>query len=335
MRSSLSVAILITTLLLGCTDPTDKAAKKRIFSPEDPPKVVSSAAQKLSPAGAVDDPRLARRLLDMGAAEATERLGPHQYDAVVTFEWTSASATNTLSEKRLLLAGRGGVDGDFDARTQNSRDQGLEVLRVGGQVFAKELYGKFRQRLHDRGMAERTREDVHGTLRDFATLFDHRLKLSSEGETSYEGRTAHRFKVALAGSAEPDPPSVRLPPLQLPRAGMDEGTRKRNAFFGKRHIEQIAGELWADVETGVVLKAHLTGRLEVEGKGQGRTASLKMSLDQSLKHMGQATSLKAPTDFMPDEDKPSGIADALDRFGIPRGGHADAGTDLDVPDDEP
>jgi hypothetical protein len=48
--------------------------------------------------------------------------------------------------------------------------------------------------------------------------------------------------------------------------------------------------------------------------------------------------LKPPPDFLPDQDKPSGIADALDRFGIPRTGR-DAGVtkasaEAPPPDDE-
>ena len=40
----------------ACTDPVDKAAKARIFSPEDPPKVVASAAEKLPPEDVADEP---------------------------------------------------------------------------------------------------------------------------------------------------------------------------------------------------------------------------------------------------------------------------------------
>ena len=38
---------LVCFLVLGvaCTDPVDKAAKKRIFSPEDPPQAVAAASQ--------------------------------------------------------------------------------------------------------------------------------------------------------------------------------------------------------------------------------------------------------------------------------------------------
>ena len=48
-----------------------------------------------------------------------------------------------------------------------------------------------------------------------------------------------------------------------------------------------------------------------------------MTPDQMI---GQNPELRAPEEYLPDEDKPHGIADALDRFGIPRSGAPDAGT---------
>ena len=43
-----SIAV-VAFLLTSCTDPVDKAAKQRIFSPEAPPKAVASAQEKLPP----------------------------------------------------------------------------------------------------------------------------------------------------------------------------------------------------------------------------------------------------------------------------------------------
>src|SRR5439155_22891253 len=95
-----------TSVLLPrpCTDSVDKAAKKRIFSPEDPPKAVASASEKLPPENVAEDPRIARRILGMGAAEATERIGPHRYSATVTFEWTAVGSGKSLrlAETRTL-----------------------------------------------------------------------------------------------------------------------------------------------------------------------------------------------------------------------------------------
>src|SRR6185295_15758083 len=118
---SVSIALLVVSA--SCTDPVDKAAKKRIFSPEDPPQAIKAAAEKLRPEDVADDAQVARRVLGMGAAEATERIGPHKYTANISFEWNTPGGTKTvrLNETRTLVAGPGGVSGDFHATQDNNR----------------------------------------------------------------------------------------------------------------------------------------------------------------------------------------------------------------------
>ncbi|MHB8877999.1 MAG: hypothetical protein ACYC8T_30250 [Myxococcaceae bacterium] len=325
---------LFAVLLLGaagCTDPVDKAAKKRIFSPEDPPKAVASASQRLPPEDVADKPEVARRVLGMGAAETTERIGPHRFTAAITFEWTGGGRTTKLTENRTLEAGPGGVAGDFHAVLDNSRDQGLEVMRVGGQVFARSRYGKFRQRLRDRGIAEREREELYGAVRDIDELFLGRMKLTPQGTVVFEGRTAWKYEVSL-GPALPGAES-NLPPLPAARTGPDDTTVRRQAFFDKREPKLLQGDVLVDSETSVVLKAHLDGRMAVAAK-EG-AANLRMTLDSSLGAIGKDPGLKAPKEFLPDQDKPLGIAAALDRFGIPHGEQKkDGGPDDEAPDEE-
>ena len=65
-------------------------------------------------------------------------------------------------------------------------------------------------------------------------------------------------------------------------------------------------------------------------------AELRLVLDSQLLHIGKEPGLKTPPDFLPDQDKPEGIAATLERFGIIRAG-TDGGTagpsDV-VPDDD-
>ena len=342
-----SAAALAALLLAGpgCTcgsDPVDKAAKERIFSPEDPPQVVSSAQEKLAPQDVATDPRVARRVLGMDAAEVTERLGAHRYTATVTTEWLGPDQQSvTLTETRTLRAGKGGVAGDFHGVLENSRDQGLEVLRVKGQVFARSRYGTFRERKRDRGMAERTRAELTGALRDVDALFRGRLQLAPQGTATVEGRTAWRYTVSLApeGTAAPAGEATgELPPLLAPRNGADATTQRRLRFYEKRVPRALEGEVFIDDATSVVLKARLDGRLVVPATEKEGPAELRLTVEQALTELGQEPGLKVPESFLPDVDKPKGIADALDRFGVPRGG-ADAGVAApgaapEPPDDE-
>jgi hypothetical protein len=318
-RSKKSAFILAVALAAsGCSDPVDKAAKARIFSPEDPPKVVASAQQKLPPEDVADNPQVARRILGMDAAEVTERLGPHRYQATLGYEWTSAESNPVkLTETRTFRAGAGGVSGDFHGVLENSRDQGLEVMRIAGQVFARNRYGPFRQRLRDRGMAERTRAELTGAIRDFDSLFQGRLKLSPQGTVTYEGRTAWRYQVTLAPASEGDA-SRPLPALLQPKNGADETTRRRGNFFAHRLPRSLDGEVLVDAATSVVLKARLDGRIGVPSDKTPEAAELRMTLEAALTEVGKDQKLAPPESFLPDADKPQGIADALDRFGIER-----------------
>ncbi len=336
LQRSTLIAALALTAAAACTDPVDKAAKARIFSPEDPPQVVASAAEKLPPEDVADNPQVARRILGMDAAEVTERLGPHAYKAKVDFEWTTQGAPPVrITETRSLRAGPGGVSGDFHGLLENTRDQGLEVMRVGGKVYARNRFGTFRQRLRDRGMAERTRAELTSALRDMDSLFQGRMLLEPQGTVTHEGRTAWRYQVKLGPKAH-DTASKNLPALLEPKNGRDETTRRRLAFFEHRTPQSLNGEVLVDAATSVVLKAWLNGHLVLPAEKTSETADLRISVEASLSAIGQDPKLQPPEKFLPDADKPEGIADALDRFGIPR---AKSGTDGGVtpqadPEDE-
>ena len=327
-----AAAAALMALAPGCHDPRERAAKQRIFSPEDPPKVVASAAEHLQPEQLADDARLAERVLTMGAAEMAERLGAHRFDAAVSFDWSTPSAEPVkLSETRLLEAGARGVNGDFHARIDNNQELGLDVIRINGEVYARNRFGKFRLRRRDRGMAERTREDVVAPLRELDALFDRRFKLQPQGTVTYEGRPVLRYEVSLSPAAPKQPPAT-LPPALTPRGGVDETTRRRAAFLLAKSPRSLKGEVLVDQATGVVLRASLDGRVDVPGRGTAKPAALRVTLDQHISRIGQLPPLKAPAGALPDVDKPPGIADALDRFGMPRGGKPDGGVESE--DDE-
>jgi len=314
----------------ACSEGGEKPAKKRIFSPEDPPKVVASALEALPVDKLDQSPWAAQRVLEMGAAETTERIGPYQFKATTQFKWVAGPKSVELSESRLLVAGPGGVNGDFHGQLENSEDLGLEVIRVGGTVYARNRYGKFRQRHRDRGMAEREREEIFAGLRSYDALFLRRLALTSSGATTYQRRPAFKYGVTLAREERRSSESTPKPPLPLPKSGMDPGTLRRSAFWEKRQPKSVKGEIIVDQKTGVVLHARLEGRLVVPAARGNPEAELHLDLESALNNVGVNPAVEPPRDFLPDVDKPLGIAAALDRFGIPRGGRAaDAGVEED------
>lgn len=317
----MSRKIILFAALAACTDPVDKAAKARIFSPEDPPQAIAAASQKLPPEDVAEKPEVARRVLGMSAAEATERIGPHKFTAKITFEWSGTGKNTRLIEDRTLVAGPGGVSGDFFATQNNSTDQGFEVLRVHGDVYARSRYGKYRERKRDRGMAERVRNETYGAIRDFDALFRGRLKLTAAGTETVAGRTAWKYTVSLGPPLKDD--ARPLPPLPVAKNGPDGTTQRRQTFYDSREPRVLQGAVWVDAETSVVLQTNLDGRLGVAA--DAGTADLWLVLKSSLGDIGVDPHLKAPAEFLPDQDKPLGIAAALERFGVPRAG-ADGGT---------
>jgi hypothetical protein len=321
-------------LLAACSNPVDRAAKERIFSPEAPPAVVASAKESLDPQKLASDPKLAHRVVEMGPAEVTERIGPHRFSAEVAFTWTAGKETVKLTETRLLESAAGGVSGDFHARIENSRDQGLEVVRARGQVFARSKFGKYRLRLRDRGMAERTRDETAGALRELDGLFQGRLEFSLEGPTSVDGRSAFRYTVRLADATGAKPARGETPPaVAYGRGGLDEDSARRQRFVDQRQPKKLSGEVLVDAATAVVLRAHLDGTVAVPGDKGVAPAQLHVVLDERLKDVGKPVAVQAPEGHLPDADKPEGIADALDRFGIQRKAGADGGVDTEADED--
>jgi hypothetical protein len=203
-------------------------------------------------------------------------------------------------------------------------------LRIDGKVYAKSRYGKFRERRRDRGMAEREREEISGALKDVYTLFDGRVALTPVGTVRLGGHHALKFRVSLdeegAGQEESE-----LPEVAFAKRGVDESTRLRLEFYDGRKPQALQGEVFIDVDTAVVLRAKIDGKLSVK-RARGNSL-LRLSMSSELSESGKAQKLQPPTEFLPDEDKPLGIADALARFGYSTRARADAGTPAE-PQDE-
>lgn len=311
--------VMFAVLGSACQDPVDAAAKARIFSPEDPPLAISAAAETLPPDEVATRPEIARRVLRMDAAEVVERIGPHVVSTKLAFEWTGAEGPIRLEESRTITAGPGGVGGDFRVEMENSRNQGFEVLRKDDQVYARNRYGRFRQRLRDRGMAERVRSEVQGVMRDMDALFHSRLTLTPQGRTTVDGHPALKFAVSLAAEAPKLEVGPALPELVEPKGGRDALTLRRLRFQEERVPVSLKGEIAVDEATSVLLEAKLDGTLRVPKCEHQAASELKIQLRTSMSSIGSKRDFKVPEDFLPDADKPAGIADVLDRFGIPRG----------------
>jgi hypothetical protein len=174
-------------------------------------------------------------------------------------------------------------------------------------------------------MAERIREETYGAVRDIEVLFRKQLRLGSAVTEQMEGRTAMKYAVSLKPEGETMASTTQLPAVAESKGGRDESTKRRLAFFENRQPQSLSGHVWVDTETGVILRSQLNGTMSVPS-GEKTQPMLKIALRSTLTPLAKEPLLRAPPDALPDADKPEGIADALDRFGIPRAGKRDAGT---------
>lgn len=315
------MALVAAVCAAGCVEQADRAAKKRVFSPEEPPKPVLAASQPIDVARLGADSALAWRVVTLGAPEAFERIGPFRFKANASFQWSLGSTPGvSLAEQRLLE--QTGAN-EFYVRTDNDRDQGFEITYVSDRAYARSRYQKFRERKRDRGQSARLRDDAFGALKTVAALADNRLAFTQDGEEKVFGRAAQRYRIALAEQplqvAERD---AHLPAVEYPAGGPDRDTKRRIDLATLREPRSVEGKLWVDAETGVPLKADLTAVVRAPGEGS-TPAQLQLRVHQELQPGAPGLAVAAPEDFLPDEDRPNAIAAALERFGVSR---PDAGT---------
>ncbi|MGI5861215.1 MAG: hypothetical protein ACOX6T_04050 [Myxococcales bacterium] len=322
MIAVLLAAGLATLAAAGCSDPEDRAAKRRIFSPEEPPKPVLAASEPIDAAALGRDPALGRRVLTMSAAEALERIGAHRFVATASFDWVYGSDKVALSEKRQVEQ-VGSTD--FAIHTENSEDNGFDIIHLGTRTFARRKFHPFRERKRDRGQAAKLRDEVYGLLSSAVSLTGERLGLVPDGTDSVAGRRAQRYLFTLLDKKVelPAKSSAKVPPVVFQNGGPDAATKLRLDFANLRSPKSVEGRLWVDTETGVPLKSELAAviaapsALDSADKGQGE-AILTLRLGHALEAIGEKLAVAAPEEYLPDEDRPNAIAAALARFGVGR-----------------
>lgn len=285
----LSVLALVGTLAGACASEEDRAAKARIFSPEEPQRHVVLAGEKIDVLRAADDRLVWDRIVGMERLEALERMGPHSAEGEVRFTWSHGRRRVGLSEEY-----RFAIDaaGDFRAQIMNDEDEGLEFVWADGQAFARSRYGQFRPRRIDRAQQDRWREEGSGALRSVVSLFDGRLQVKPAGEVDVGGRRAVRFtpsigKAPAAKSERKLPPPVyglaRVDGESELQPGPDPDTGRRLEFDARKEPVRVEGEILVDRDTAVVLAAKLDSQFRVPGATDEEAAELHLVLNWKVK----------------------------------------------------
>jgi hypothetical protein len=329
-----ATALLLALSFASCKRSEDEAAKKRIFSPEEPVGALAEAKESLDAGRLAEDARLAERVLRMGQAEVAARLGPHKAQTRAQFAWfRGAGAADggsdvALAEETTLLQA---ANGDFSVRQENDRNQGFELVWIKGEVFVRGLFGPFRKRRTDRSDPERVRELAMAALPTFEQMA-RGLKLQKIGESTVEGRKVVKYQVA--GSAGRPPPSERkdLPKVEYPLQpdggrGPDPDTARRLEVSQKAEPTRLSGTLIVDAQTAVPLAADLSGHFRVPGEG-GAAAELDLHSVLAISAIGKDPGVQAPQ-FDPEPSVPHAVKDPLRFLGkaTPAGGAEEPATD--------
>src|SRR4051794_13007623 len=114
-------ALFLAIALAACSDPADRAAKARIFSPEEPAPDVQRAQQKIAVSEASTNAAVWARIWRMDRLEATRRLGGHRATTTSTWKWTRGSRIVTLVEDARFETD---ATGNFHSTLTNDQDAG-------------------------------------------------------------------------------------------------------------------------------------------------------------------------------------------------------------------
>ncbi|HEY0840254.1 MAG TPA: hypothetical protein VGD74_08710, partial [Vulgatibacter sp.] len=314
--------------LSSCSSAEDRAAKERIFSPEDPPKVLLAAAEKLDPARLPKDAALRDRVFSISAEEARARIGPHEQKTHVEFRWTGGNREVKLAEDRSVALA--GAD-DFHVRIENDERQGMEWIRIGGTSYTRSRWAKFRERRRDRGSSDHVVASAYSALDTFRDLVHGAIRMEPAGDAVVGGRRALRFTVGL-GEPRVQAGEAKLPKIVFPKDGPDPDTALRLAAAATAKPTALSGTISVDAATAVPLEADLRATIEVpaDADGQG-AATLVLSL--RLDVPAQAPKLAVP-EHMEDAPRPPGVVATLRAYGFEKEAEKKAEEAAEPPDEE-
>ncbi len=295
----------------ACSSPEDRAAKERIFSPEDPPRVLRAAAEPLDSGKLARDPALVARVLGISAQEAAARLGSHVQKAEVSFTWTLGDKTVALKETRTVRLAK---NGDFHLLLENDQHQGMEWYRVGATSYARNRYAPLRERRRDRGSSEHVVASGYASLENAFEVVHRAFRLTAAGDTTHRGRPVVKYEIGLgephAGEGQED-----LPEVLFPKDGPDPDTKLRLEALEKGVPTRIEGVLYVDKATAVPVRADIEAQVKVPG--ENGEAKLVLAVDLDVEGIGKELAIEVPQ-HLADEPRPPGVVSILDAYGLPR-----------------
>jgi hypothetical protein len=309
LRTLLPLFVALT-LVGGCSKPENKAAKERLSKPEPPDPLIAKSEEVIMTGNLADDDKVRDRVNRMGFAEVARRLGSLKLHTVGRLSFNRAGLNVDSSEVIDVVQS---PDGDFSVAVKTGDGSTQDLVFANGVLFLKNNNGRWRASRDPVGERNNLLQDSTGVWRSFYDLFEHAASFTPRGETSYQGRSAHKFGISVddksdeargLGAEDGPRPRLHVPDAGTADAGnapvvdekgMQEWVSNRVRKWRKRaRPAGGSGEILVDRETGVLLQVRFKGDLVV---GDGRApARLHVEIEHDVSDVDRDLQVVVPKD---------------------------------------
>jgi hypothetical protein len=235
-------AAAATLALIACAkNPENIEAKQRIWDNEPVLAPAEALAKEEIDAGALArDPAAAARVLGMSIEEAAIRFSYFEYSGKAQIVVAGGRRKIDITEDTRITQG---LHGSFSLVQKNENGDALrEVIYNNGMMFVRNGTGAMRAQgvVNDQHLI--VRAEAWEPLAVFSGYFGKRFGLKKVGPAVFMKRNAIDYQIFLADGPE-----------LIPGTGDDKAKKPLS----------LKGQLLVDIQTGVVLKAKIKGKLEV------------------------------------------------------------------------
>jgi hypothetical protein len=257
------------------------ACKRRSGTVHVPPAKSAYDTAPLRVEAFEQDPNVRRHIIGMPYGEAALRLGTLKFEADSSFVFSRGGQELEQADTYRIQQ-----DGNGNLHAVNSTPTGdLEVLVLGEAVYVRNNRGQLRQKSRRDIDVDEVPATGFASLVETLDLFPGATFIDPRSE-SVGGRPATRYRVKLTGAASKEAALPRPGPSPLP-------LRAPSAWRETAKPLDLTGTLAVDAATGVVLRAELAGRLEVQDRPV-RPTQLTIRYRSLVSDVGRVPAFKVP-----------------------------------------
>lgn len=216
-----------------------------------------------------------RAALHLSDSEVRKRLGGYRFQAQHRIASTvDGKPDRAWSEDYLLLCRK---NGDCHGRLQNSREYGVEFVRLGEQTYFRHRYQPYLRFHEEPDQAEHRIQRIWGIGAAVVDLVGRFVDLAPIGKGQVAGRAVVRYQLKRRAR---------------PRKAAEQG---RRAWRASMTVKKVSGEVALDAATGVPLSLKID--YAVTAPRKGHTVGISGSLQGQITAVGSPGAVTAPTQF--------------------------------------